>query len=62
MSQVLSTVEPLVGDGVFDGLRQLQGSLISNKKINFISYKEKNTTTASGHDPIKREKYAKTGN
>lgn len=55
-------MEPLVGDGVFDGLRQLQGSLISNKKINFISYKEKNTTTASGHDPIKREKYAKTGN
>ena len=48
MSQILSTVEPLVEDGVFDGLRQLQGSLISNNKINYISYKEKNTTTASG--------------
>lgn len=62
MSQILSTVEPLVEDGVFDGLRQLQGALISNNKINYISYKEKNTTTASGNDPIKRETYAKTGN
>ena len=62
MSQILSTVEPLVEDGVFDGLRQLQGGLISNNKINYISYKEKNTTTASGNDPIKRETYAKTGN
>ena len=58
MSQILSTVEPCV----FDGLRQLQGGLISNNKINYISYKEKNTTTASGNDPIKRETYAKTGN
>ena len=58
MSQILSTVEPCV----FDGLRQLQGGLISNNKINYISYKEKNTTTASGSDPIKRETYAKTGN
>ena len=57
MSQILSTVEPLVEDGVFDGLRQLQGGLISNNKINYISYKEKNTTTASGNDPIKRETY-----
>lgn len=39
------------------GLRQLQGGLISNNKINYISYKEKNTTTASGNDPIKRETY-----
>ena len=62
MSQILSTVEPLVEDGVFDGLRQLQGGLISNNKINYISYKEKNTTTASGNDPIKRETYSKTGN
>lgn len=58
MSQILSTVEPCV----FDGLRQLQGGLISNNKINYISYKEKNTTTASGNDPIKRETYSKTGN
>ena len=57
MSQILSTVEPLVEEGVFDGLRQLQGGLISNNKINYISYKEKNTTTASGNDPIKRETY-----
>lgn len=55
-------MEPLVEDGVFDGLRQLQGGLICNNKINYISYKEKNTTTASGNDPIKRETYAKTGN
>lgn len=58
MSQILSTVEPCV----FDGLRQLQGGLISNNKINYISYKEKNTTTASGNDPIKKETYSKTGN
>lgn len=57
MSQILSTVEPLVEDGVFDGLRQLQEGFISNNKINYISYKEKNTTTASGNDPIKRETY-----
>lgn len=61
MSQILSTVEPLVEDGVFDGLRQLQGGLISNNKINYISYKEKNTTTASGNDPIKGKHIQKLG-